>query len=85
MVKSLFSPFFAAFILCVILAATLSTIDSQIMVITSVIAEDFYAALKGKKASEKILLFSRLSAFVTCLVALLMALAQRQRFPHYTL
>jgi sodium/proline symporter len=52
MVKSLFSPFFAAFILCAILAATLSTIDSQILVIASVIAEDFYAAI-NKKAIDK--------------------------------
>lgn len=75
MVKSLFSPFFAAFILCAILAATLSTIDSQILVIASVIAEDFYAVLR-KASDKKILLVSRVSAIGTCLVALMIALAK---------
>src|SRR5262249_47766336 len=43
MVKALFNPFLAAFILCAILAATLSTVDSQVLVVASVVAEDFYA------------------------------------------
>ncbi|HXW52845.1 MAG TPA: sodium/proline symporter [Myxococcota bacterium] len=77
MVKALFSPFFAAFVLCAILAATLSTIDSQILVIASVVAEDFYAVVAGRKASDKrILLTSRLSALFACVVALAIALVK---------
>ncbi len=75
MVKAIFNPFFAALVLCAILAATLSTIDSQILVIASVVAEDFYAVVAGPKASDKrILLASRLSALIACVVALAIAL-----------
>lgn len=75
MVKSIFNPFLASFILCAILAATLSTVDSQVLVVASVIAEDFYKALWGKKAvDKKVLLVSRLAALFTCLVALGIAL-----------
>lgn len=75
MVKEIFNPFFASLILCAILAATLSTVDSQILVVASVVAEDFYVALLGKKTQDKkILLVSRLTACITCLVALGIAL-----------
>lgn len=75
MVKAIFNPFFAAFILCAILAATLSTVDSQILVVASVMGEDFYAALAKTKATDKsILLVSRISAAMVCIVAFGIAL-----------
>lgn len=75
MVKFIFNPFFASLILCAILAATLSTVDSQVLVVASVAGEDFYAALlKDKAPDKKILLVSRLAAVATCLVALIIAL-----------
>jgi sodium/proline symporter len=75
MVKSIFNPFFASLVLCAILAATLSTVDSQILVVASVVAEDFYAALSlNKPTDKKILLISRLAALVTCGIALIIAL-----------
>ncbi len=77
MVKAIFSPFIAAFILCAILAATLSTIDSQILVVASVVAEDIYAAAVNSKTSDKkVVMVSRLSAGFTCLIALLIALTK---------
>lgn len=76
MVKAIFDPFFAAFILCAILAATLSTADSQILVVASVIAEDIFAALNKQANDKSILLVSRVSAIITCLIALGIALCK---------
>jgi sodium/proline symporter len=75
MVKSIFNPFIAAFILCAILAATLSTIDSQVLVVASVMAEDFYAALVKTRATDKtILLVSRLTTVIVSIAAFVIAL-----------
>lgn len=75
MVKALFNPFIAAFILCAILAATLSTIDSQVLVVASVMAEDFYAVMSGPRVSDKsVLLVSRITAILVCIFALGIAL-----------
>jgi sodium/proline symporter len=75
MTKALFTPFFASFILCAIVAATLSTIDSQILVVASAISYDFFPSVFPHKANDKaILLMSRLSAVATCIVALCIAL-----------
>ncbi|NBO24071.1 MAG: sodium/proline symporter [Chlamydiae bacterium] len=62
MVKSLFSPFFSALILCAILGTTITLADSQILVLASCITEDFYKRILRKNASSKELLtVSRLS------------------------
>lgn len=74
MVKALFNPFFASLVLCAILAATLSTIDSQVLVVAGAVAEDFYAALSPTASDKHIVLVSRLAAIATCLVALGIAL-----------
>lgn len=84
MVKSLFNPFAASFILCAILAATLSTIDSQVIVLASVITEDFYHALvkDNAKNSKRALFISRLSTITVCLVALLISLMKSSSIFH---
>ncbi|MDX8431393.1 MAG: sodium/proline symporter [Candidatus Algichlamydia australiensis] len=70
MVRTLFFPFLGAFVLCAILAATISTMDSQILVLASSFAEDFYKRMVRKNASSKEILFvSRLSIFVISLIA----------------
>ncbi len=74
MAKAIFPSFLAAFALCAILAATLSTIDSQIIVAASVISQDFYCLLNKKASDKKILLVSRVSAIFICLIALSIAL-----------
>ncbi len=53
MVKSLFHPFLAGIFLCGIISATMSTMDSQILVAASVLSEDFYMQFKKKKISER--------------------------------
>ncbi len=71
MVKTLFNPFLGGIILCAILAATLSTIDSQILVLASVIAEDIYKKVINQKAtSYRIMKVSRYSVIGIALVGL---------------
>lgn len=74
MVRTLFSPFFAGIILCAIIAANMSTMDSQILVCASVLSEDFYKHMVRKQASESQLLkASRFSVILVSLVALFLA------------
>lgn len=74
MVKSLFSPFIAGMILCAIIAANMSTMDSQILVCASVLSEDFYKHIVHRTASQRsLLLASRISVILVSLVALTLA------------
>lgn len=74
MVQQLFHPFLTGFILCAIFAATISTMDSQILVCSSVISEDFWKRIINKKASPKEILFvSRLAVVFISFVALVLA------------
>jgi sodium/proline symporter len=51
MTKSLFDPLSAGLILCALLAATISTVDSQLLVLAGIVAEDFYKGLFNRNAS----------------------------------
>ncbi|MBS0621359.1 MAG: sodium/proline symporter [Verrucomicrobia bacterium] len=74
MVKSLFHPFLAGIVLCAILAATISTIDSQIIVLVSVLAEDLYHRVLRKKAPPKEQLWaSRSAVLLISVIAYLIA------------
>jgi SSS family solute:Na+ symporter len=71
MVKILFHPLFAGFILCGFIAANMSTMDSQILVCASVISEDLYKFFGGQGASSRQLLrISRLGVVGISLFAL---------------
>jgi len=62
MVTSLFSPLISGFVLCAILAAAISTLDSQILVAGSSIAQDLYKRLVNQRASsDEILRATRLA------------------------
>lgn len=69
MVKVLFNPLLAGFILCAVIAANMSTMDSQILVCASILSEDFYKRILGQDASQKKLL--RVSRFSVVIVSLL--------------
>lgn len=74
MVKDLFHPFIGGFILCAIIAANLSTMDSQILVCGSMMSEDLYVPLHQKPPSDrKILWFSKLSVIFISLIALILS------------
>lgn len=72
--KILFSPIVAGFMLCAILAVTLSTLDSQILTSGTVIAEDIYKKIWHKRASSKTILWaSRLGSLLISFIALIIA------------
>ena len=71
---SMFSPFIAAFILCAILGATITCMDSQILVLSSNITEDFYKRILRKDASSKeLLIVSRVSIFIIAIMSFIIA------------
>lgn len=72
--KTLFSPFLAGLVLCGILAAAISTMDSQILVSASTVAEDLYKKfINPHVTKEKLLSISRLGGFVITLISFLLA------------
>lgn len=74
LVQDIFPSFLAGFILCAILAATISTIDSQILVLSSVIEEDIYKkTLHKNSSSQQQLIVSRISIIVICLLSYFIA------------
>ncbi|MBA3722155.1 MAG: sodium/proline symporter [Parachlamydiaceae bacterium] len=74
MVKDLFHPFFAGLILCAVIAANMSTMDSQILVCGSIVSEDLYKYFHRTEPSDKkVLWVSKISVVLISLLALLLA------------
>lgn len=62
MVKGSYRPFLASFILCAIIAAIINVMSSQMLVISSILSEDFYKKFFAKSATQKKRIFvSRLA------------------------
>ena len=75
LVNSLFHPAIAGVLLAAILAAIMSTADSQLLVSSSALAEDFYKALFRKEASQKeVMNVGRIAVVVIALIALWLAM-----------
>lgn len=75
MVKGMLGPLLAGLVLCAILAAAVSTMDSQILVSASILTEDIYKKLFHKRASTTYLLtVSRIAATLVIGLALLLSL-----------
>ena len=78
--QSLFNPWIAGVITAAILSAIMSTIDSQLLVSSSVISEDLYRVYLRPQASEKELLWiSRLAVVGIAVVALIIASDRNSR------
>lgn len=74
MVKDLFHPFIGGIILCAVIAANLSTMDSQILVCGSMISSDLYRPLhKHPPSDRKVLWVSKLSVVLISIIALLLS------------
>ncbi|MCP5492882.1 MAG: sodium/proline symporter [Chlamydiales bacterium] len=70
MLDLLFHPFFAGLMLCAVLAATISTLDSQILVLATSLTEDFYKrCFKKDASSEQLVRISRLFVVLIALAA----------------
>nr|WP_067286030.1 sodium/proline symporter PutP [Marinobacterium profundum] len=75
LVNAMFSPVIAGILLAAILAAIMSTADSQLLVSSSALAEDFYRNLLRKDASQKeIVMVGRFAVIGLSLVALALAM-----------
>lgn len=69
MVKDSFSPFLVGFILCAVLAASLNVMSSQLLVLSSIVTEDFYK----KKNLEVSIWVPRTATLCVALVAFIVA------------
>lgn len=75
MITKTFTPWIGGVFLAAILAAIMSTIDSQLLVSSSALTEDFYQKVIKKEASEKELVFiGRLSLVIISVIALFLAI-----------
>ncbi len=74
LVDALFHPIIAGILLAAILAAIMSTADSQLLVSSSALAEDFYKALFRREASQSELVWvGRLAVVAIAIVATALA------------
>tara|TARA_Y100000588_G_scaffold395157_1_gene520594 strand:- start:5433 stop:6788 length:1356 start_codon:yes stop_codon:yes gene_type:complete len=74
MVKQLFTPFIAGFILCAILAATISTMNTQALISSSLITNDLYLPMLKTNVSESHkVLFSRIAILIIPVLSLFLA------------
>ncbi|MBT6927929.1 MAG: sodium/proline symporter [Waddliaceae bacterium] len=70
MVKTSFSPFIVGFVLCAILAATISTMDSQVLVVSAVFTQDVYKKIFHKSATpQQLLIVSRATVIAAGIAA----------------
>ena len=78
--QQLFNPWVAGVITAAILSAIMSTIDSQLLVSSSVISEDFYRVFVRPNATEKeLLIVSRAAVIVIALLAMVIASDRESR------
>ena len=74
MISRLFNPWFGGILLAAIFSAIMSTIDSQLLVLSSALSEDFYLKSIRKEASEKeIIWVGRGCVVLTSIIALIIA------------
>ncbi|WP_141481303.1 sodium/proline symporter PutP [Bacillus thuringiensis] len=70
----LFHPYITGFLLSAILASIMSSISSQLLVISSAVTEDFYKTFFRRNASDRELVFiGRLSVLVVAMIAVVLA------------
>ena len=73
--KSMYPAFIAGIFLCAILAASMSTADSQLLAASSAVSQDIFKGLIKKNAEEKeVMIISRFTVFLIALIASLLSL-----------
>ena len=76
--KVTFPPFIGGIFLCAILAAAMSTADSQLLVASSSFSQDIFKGVIKKNASDKaVLKVSRITVFVVAILAFLISLDEK--------
>ena len=75
MIRNIFNPWVGGMLLAAILSAIMSTIDSQLLVSSSTLTEDFYDKIINRDASEKELMHvGRICVLLISVVALFLAM-----------
>ena len=75
LVNAIFHPVMAGFLLAAILAAIMSTADSQLLVSSSALAEDLYKQVfRPQASSQEIVMVGRIAVVVLSVIALILAL-----------
>ncbi len=75
MVKQTFNPFFVGIALCAIVAAIINVTSSQMLILSTIITENFYKKLSKKEIPDsKLLLISRLGIIIIGIFALIISL-----------
>jgi len=74
MVGELFPSLLAGFLLAAILAAIMSTADSQLLVTSSALTEDIYRIFKKEAPEKELLMVSRLSVVGVAIIAYIFAM-----------
>ncbi|UDQ99117.1 sodium/proline symporter PutP [Lentisphaerota bacterium WC36G] len=73
MIRDLANPWIGGVLMAAILAAIMSTVDSQLLVCSSSLTEDIYAVAKKKAKDKELLWVSRLCVFIVAIIAMLLA------------
>ena len=74
MVKILFNPFVASFLLCAVIAANMSTMDSMVLVAGSIFSEDIVRKMTKKPLGPKaLLIMARIGVVLFPLIAMIIA------------
>lgn len=71
--QNLFSPFLAGFIICGVLAATLSSMDTQILISGSTFAEDMYKCIYPRASTLAQLWATRIGSLLIAFIALIIS------------
>lgn len=75
---NMYPAFIGGIFLCAILAASMSTADSQLLAASSAVSQDIYKGIINKNADEKTVLnVSRFTVFFIALIALLLSLDEK--------
>jgi SSS family solute:Na+ symporter len=67
-------PFLAGLVVCAVVASAMSTVDSQVLVLGSLLAKDGYAPVSGERDEARLLRVARLTMLVCMVAAFLIAL-----------
>lgn len=75
LLEKLFSPWISGIFLAAVLAAIMSTIDSQLLVSSSALAEDFYTIFRADAGQKELMWVSRGAVIVIIIIGLFFALS----------
>lgn len=74
MIIDLFNPWIGGILLAAILSAIMSTIDSQLLVSSSTLSEDFYKFIKKDATEKEVMWTGRLGIIIVSVIATVMAM-----------